>query len=343
LANNVKQQSKEPTPRETLPPPAAKKSSKKIQPKKAGKPSAASLITSQLIDDFDGAIQSGQLRQMTVLGGIPVDGDYSKLPRASNQTPIDQFWRFCDQFFKNISDEDLRWLDNRGDEFTPFLIPQLGRHYTTVWDEEARGIVGRNVKALGTVPTGDADVETANVTPSVPELEPLAQRILSALMHDDLMDTNMIESEEEPEEAPRGKHPTMKPASQSLESTQVKTKEEMLEIEDRVKNELLGLGLAAPEDIDSLHQTVSEQAQRAMDSSSSGYFHPGDDEVSKELLRLQDQLRSQIEVVARLKGMVKKYAVAWAAWQEWWNVKDMIEKWIEEFYNKKFVCLASNN
>jgi hypothetical protein len=212
--------------------------------------------------------------------GIPVDGDFSKLPRVRNQIPIEQFWKFCDQFFKNISEEDFKWLDDRGDNIEAFKIPHLREHFH---------------------PTTDATMEI--------DLQPLAKRIMSALIHDNLIDVNMLDITKSND--PFG---------------QFDTKLDTM-IEDRTKIELFRLGMLNPDLVNDTGSIVPIFTPEVD-------YHPGDDEVSKELIRLQDQLLTQIENVHAMKQIVKKHAIGWMAWQEWSTIKEMLDKWIEQLYNK---------
>ncbi|KAL2918028.1 Transcriptional regulator [Polyrhizophydium stewartii] len=67
---------------------------------------------------------------------LNLDGDFSMAKAPPNQIPIAQFWSFFEQYYRNMTEDDLRGLLTQGDMITPMLLPPLGRHYTQQWHEE---------------------------------------------------------------------------------------------------------------------------------------------------------------------------------------------------------------
>lgn len=52
-----------------------------------------------------------------------LDGDYSKVIKPSNQISVAEYWKYMDQYFRLLMDEDLKRLETPGDDFTPYIIP----------------------------------------------------------------------------------------------------------------------------------------------------------------------------------------------------------------------------
>lgn len=67
---------------------------------------------------------------------IEVKEDFSKAKAPTNQVPITTFYSSVDPYLRQIREEDLGWLEYDGDTVGPYVVPELGRHYTEQWEDE---------------------------------------------------------------------------------------------------------------------------------------------------------------------------------------------------------------
>ncbi|KAJ1966701.1 Transcriptional regulator, partial [Dimargaris xerosporica] len=83
-----------------------------------------------------------------------VNKDFSRT-RIASEVSITTFWTSIDPYFRQITENDLKFLREQGDMVTPFLTPTLGHHYTQVWAEEDREILaGLSAVQLNSVASG---------------------------------------------------------------------------------------------------------------------------------------------------------------------------------------------
>ncbi|KAJ3219300.1 Transcriptional regulator [Dinochytrium kinnereticum] len=231
-----------------------------------------------------------------------LEGDYSKAKAPPNQIPITQFWSFCDQqFFRPLQDEDFAFLDCRGDEITPFIVPLLGRHYLEQWADEEGAMLPQS-DSVAMKPNGFREYEEMEDTIFGGDiyLGSLTERVLSSLQEESLQMhvsefDNGIESRSKP---------------------QFRSVAEMMVLEDRLKNEIRFLGLLGDEEV--------EQDQ------------PDEDEIANELRRLQQELRSQILENTRRKQRLREIASYYRGWEQYNLVLDAMSKQIEADYLKRF-------
>lgn len=74
------------------------------------------------------------LRHLTA--GDPPDQDFSNA-KPTNQVNFSTFQAYAEPFIRPFTEEDVAFLKERGDRFTPYLIPQRGpRGYKEVWAAE---------------------------------------------------------------------------------------------------------------------------------------------------------------------------------------------------------------
>ncbi|KAJ3107201.1 Transcriptional regulator [Phlyctochytrium planicorne] len=226
---------------------------------------------------------------------IVIEGDYSKAKAPPNQIPIAQFWSFCDsQFFRALQDEDFAFLDNKGDEVTPFIVPLLGRHYLEQWAEEE----GAMMPQSDIVPSSEDIEDTIYGGDSY--LGSLTERVLSSLQ-EEAMQMHMNDFD-------NGLNDRMKPRPRSTA--------EIMVLEDRLKNEIRFLGLIGDEDMD------PDQKE--------------EDEITAELKRLQQELRTQVMENTRRKQRLKEAASFYRGWEQYNTVLDTLSKQIESDYLKRF-------
>ncbi|KAJ3194325.1 Transcriptional regulator [Irineochytrium annulatum] len=236
---------------------------------------------------------------------IIVEGDYSKAKAPPNQIPIAQFWGFCEpQFFRPLQDEDFRFLQDRGDEVTPYIIPLLGRHYLEQWAEEegamlpmfdvaaVKPAVGQNLREYEEM---DDTVYGGDVY-----LGSLTERILSSLREEGIQTHGAKTLEEDAKAKP----------------PKFRSTTEMMVLEDRLKNEIRYLGLLGDDN--------------------AGDGNAEDDEITAELRRLQSELKDFAAENNRKKERLREVAAFHRGWEQYNSVLDTISKQIEADYMKRF-------
>jgi hypothetical protein len=183
-------------------------------------------------------------------------------------------------------------------------MPPLGKHYLEQWAEED-----------GTILDGALPPDTKNLShKEYHQMDdvvyggdlyfgPLWERIMTAFLDDHSGDANSAFDKDLGE-------------GQGLPPLKDRTRTELSDLEELVKLELIHLGLLTdPIEIKS----------------------GGSDDISQELARLQTQLREQVQVNNRRKGIVYKKAKSWMAWQEYNTLVDEMNKQIESVFNRRFV------
>ncbi|OLL24181.1 hypothetical protein NEOLI_003561 [Neolecta irregularis DAH-3] len=116
--------------------------------------------------------------------GVPPMEDFSKA-KAMNPVAQQTFQASIDPYFRQFTEEDLGWLRDRGDQITPYIVPELGPHYTETWDDEDflrnSPPPSHSNQARGSIEQlTDEKLETDDIG-----VGPLTSRILSALLEDD--------------------------------------------------------------------------------------------------------------------------------------------------------------
>jgi transcriptional adapter 3 len=74
------------------------------------------------------------LRELTA--GDPPDADFSNA-KPSNQVNFSTFQTYIEPYIRPFTEEDVAFLKERGDRFTPYIIPERGtKHFREVWASE---------------------------------------------------------------------------------------------------------------------------------------------------------------------------------------------------------------
>nr|XP_029713754.1 transcriptional adapter 3-like [Aedes albopictus] len=194
------------------------------------------------------------------------DNSNNKLMLSKNDTP-NKFWMSAEPYCMPITHEDLKLLDDLLEEYSGPLIPpipELGPHYSTQWaaddikeeqDSSAKkvkgltnGDIGRKEKVMGEGITG-----------------PLTQRLVSALMEENLLpDCNSTSNENSNSSSDIG-HSNSRSAVSLLKNG--------ISIERRLRKELIEQGILDDDDMPKSQQ---------------------DDEILSEINRV----RTEIAVIA---------------------------------------------
>jgi hypothetical protein len=217
-------------------------------------------------------------------------GDYSKLKAQQNQIPISSFWTFMDQYFRPLNVEDLETLESNGDEVSPYLIPK-GKHYKTRWEEE-----DVKWKEMGEYFAAGLNKEYAETDECIVEgdinLGPFSERLIGSFIRDAVVPGELDEQ-------------IMKPRP--------RTRQELQLYEDRVKEELMCIGL------------IPHPSERL------------DNEIVNALQAAQTELRDQVRINRGRKRILRGIAEEYMAYQEYQNVLGEINKAVDSAYTKRFV------
>ncbi|KND01712.1 histone acetyltransferase NGG1 [Spizellomyces punctatus DAOM BR117] len=262
---------------------------------------------SSMVDSEDLGRQTPEIDdRMDGVTDIPVEGDYTKAKPIQNQIPIQTFWGFVDQFYRPLTEEDLKYLDAQGDEVTPYIVPGLGRPYKEQWaDEEAKFMSQLDAELSAASYSAPLGQEYNEINGAVHcgdvYFKPLSERIIASLLENRI--TSYI-----PPNSPMG--------ACDYDKISFRTNGDMMDLEQRMRNELRFIGL--------------------IDDDEEGAGNDEEDEISKDLRRLQAQLREQAAINRSRKQQLKEVAQKWMAWQEYNGVLEDINKNIEQAYTKRF-------
>jgi hypothetical protein len=176
----------------------------------------------------------------TILG-VPLDGDFTKLPKPQNQIPYDQFWRHADQFWRPLTEEDLAWLQSPGEQMQVYAIPPLGRPYAQQWDDEDRLLMSMSADptTARSLENSEYKLENDIIVPGDAVLGPFTERTLQALVQEDLLDTTSVLSQASDAETLVQPMPEYAP----------RTKQDLADLEERIKVELQYIDLAPPSEV----------------------------------------------------------------------------------------------
>ncbi|KAL9704048.1 hypothetical protein quinque_007566 [Culex quinquefasciatus] len=194
-----------------------------------------------------------------------LNADNSKLMLPKNDTP-NKFWMSVEPYCMSITHEDLKLLDDLLEEYSGPLIPpipELGPHYSTQWaaddikeeqdnSKKSKGLtngdVGKKEKVMGEGVTG-----------------PLTQRLVSALMEENLLPDCNSTSNENSNSSSDVAHNNSRSAVSLLKNG--------ISIERRLRKELIEQGILDDDDMPKSQQ---------------------DDEILSEINRV----RTEIAVIA---------------------------------------------
>ncbi|KAJ3327977.1 hypothetical protein HDU93_001729, partial [Gonapodya sp. JEL0774] len=269
------------------------------------------------------------------------DGDYSRVPKPTNQTPTDQFWRFADQYLRNITDEDMKWLGSKGEDRSLYMIPPLGRPYRQQWDEDDRQLrIGAGLPSTTSSippPLGPPQ-QVADLRPHLSNsardgtpvkeyvesndtvvdgdvyLGHFSERLMSALLQEGLMPAASGVGSGGAEQPDEGKADdgdrVLKGAGEG------RSRADLVSLEERLKWELREIGLIGDDDID--------------------WSTTEDDAVCVQLRSLQRQLQERVQANHARKLRVLEVARRWKGYQEYREVLDQLDRMLEQAYIRRF-------
>lgn len=283
------------------------------------------------------------LRELTA--GDPPDQDFSNA-KPNNQVNFSTFQTYVEPFIRPFTEEDVAFLKERGDRFTPYLIPARGtRGYKEVWAAEdgmdgiapPRKQEANPNEARGSMEDmNDDTAETDEVS-----MGPVMNRLLSIIRpqpnagakkeptEDAEGDTSMVNGDDSqpPEQATAGAEdanaqhkpvthlPPDAPRPLNLSSADYDT------IEQRAIQELRHIGFLGPNDV-------------------TDFPSQNDDEVAARLRTLQHELRRISRINNIRKARVLELTEERMAMQEYSNIADDLDNQVNAAYLKRNRSLA---
>ncbi|OLY80370.1 Chromatin-remodeling complexes subunit ngg1 [Smittium mucronatum] len=247
-----------------------------------------------------------------------VPNDYSKV-KVSAQIPANVFWAAMEYYLRPLTEDDCSFLENYGDpNFETAIIPK-GQHYILKWANEEYNQfpdLAQASKLKFSIqrimsPSKDAvkfednkpilldkldDSELVHPTIICP---PLTERLLSSLIDQRLLTNSDLE----------------KIKSFNKDQFNEDDYNEVPNLEDRIKQELVFLGAIDKKEID--------------------WTNTEDDEISVELRRLYQELKSQIETNNERKKTLLPIVKHYLGYQEFRSIIDELDKQIESNYSKR--------
>ncbi|KAJ1739291.1 Transcriptional regulator [Coemansia sp. RSA 1290] len=263
--------------------------------------------------------------------GTPVQDDFSRV-KVTNQVPIQTFWASLEPYFRNITDEDLAFLENTSEDQETFVIPKLGKFYAYKWAEEevahfpdhmhnsktrymAKSLLGSGTSSksrMNSSAAGDSLAMSLDTT----QLAPLTERIISALVAERLI----LNEGKAQSEAGDSNYDAFGIDYSVKEEEEIELRQRMLNggiasFEERLKRELQYIGILDDDDVD--------------------WDNRQDDEVCVTIRALQRQLREQKKINSMRKARLLPIAKEHIGYQEYTQVIDELDKQVEQCYIKR--------
>ena len=266
-----------------------------------------------------------------LIAGTPPNKDFSNAVKPNNQVQAHTFAGYLDGYLRPLKEEDIGFMNERGDRVTPFLMPRRGkRHYTEVWAEEDGAMVvdSASDKFSPNQPRGaidqmdDSMAETDQISGG-----PLLNRLLSTMRFEhrvppeernqtngDLPNgdlPNHANEQEESKTAPIASATALpdstKPPNSALTHAQ---------IDERLKMELRHIGFLSPE-----HEP--------------DYDAHYDDEVAERLRYLQSRLKEVSVLNGARKQRILELAEEQMAHQEYSTILEDLDSQVQQAYLKR--------
>lgn len=296
------------------------------------------------------------------LPGVIPDIDFSKI-KPTNQVQFATFQTFVENFFRNFTDDDLKFLKKNyvdvivpsnnsnghlSSNVNPFLMPKLGSLYTKVWNEEEQQegysttikepTIDHFTARGSNEKLNDDTLESENIS-----LGPLVSRLLSAMVQEnDIYNSasglGLLENETESEDKKQST------AISLLQQQQQPTKIPSVNVdfntlEDRLKTELKYIGLYnINPDEDEEGESMGNGNNDSKDfkhEDEPNWVNMEDDEVSQELRQLQGNLKQLVGKNNKRKRVLIPIIENQLSWQEYLSILDDLDKQVDQVYLKR--------
>ncbi|KAH3671213.1 hypothetical protein WICMUC_004730 [Wickerhamomyces mucosus] len=284
------------------------------------------------------------------LPGIIPNVDFSK-SKPNNQVQFTTFQTVIENYFRNYAEDDLKFLKKTSvdtgiadykPELTPFLIPKLGELYSKVWNAEE---LQENYTSINKEPTidnfkpkgtsnelSDDILDSENLS-----LGPLVSRLLSAVIRDsdeltsaNLNDNGTNDNDDDYDSANKITTITALPQQQGWKVSSVNIDYETLE--ERLKRELKFVGLY---NVNPDGDGEDDDENKDLKEDSPNWLNIQDDEISKELRNLQQQLKTVVKKNNKRKKALLPVIEKQLAWQEYLSILDDLDKQVDQVYLKR--------
>ncbi|EJD06223.1 uncharacterized protein FOMMEDRAFT_166470 [Fomitiporia mediterranea MF3/22] len=259
---------------------------------------------------------------------IEVKEDFSKAKAPQSQVPITTFYTSIEPWLRPIREEDIGWLEYDGDTSGPYIMPELGRHYTEQWEDEDMQIYGGVPSALDfTASRNAAAISNSGAPPNAPltkwdattlsdadlatdkGLGPVSERLVSSLLAD--KDQSAYKTYKELEEAHEAKASTS--GSSSNGPPYPKEKVVVPELEQRTLGFVQSWGLI---------------------DSEPDFSNSVDDQISIALRQAQRQFREVAATNKARRMRLVELARERLAYQEYVDMRETLDKNILSTYTK---------
>ncbi|KAL9126330.1 MAG: hypothetical protein Q9217_004595 [Psora testacea] len=286
-----------------------------------------------------------------LIAGTPPNKDFSNAVKPNNQVQAHTFASYLDGYLRPLREEDIGFLNERGDRVTPFLMPPRGkRHYTEIWAEED-GSMSLDMPQQDRLPPNQPRGSLEDMDDEVAETDqvsggPLLSRLLStmrfehrALISEDKPQANGIPNgsgestlvnvdlpnganheAEPPQETNNGNKPAPIPSAtilpeNSRPSANTPTPSHA-QIDERLKAELRHIGFLSADD-------------------EPDYDAHLDDEVAERLRWLQEKLRRVSMLNGARKRRILELAEEQLAYQEYSTILEDLDSQVQQAYLKR--------
>ncbi|KAI7880414.1 hypothetical protein K492DRAFT_147147 [Lichtheimia hyalospora FSU 10163] len=277
--------------------------------------------------------------------------------KAKDQVPVTTFWGAMDYYFRQLTEDDRKFLLEKGDDVKPFLIPPLGQHYLETWANEEANVVppnsthtrGRSNSPAPNNRIPDPDISmTGNGASSSSETLPpervrylkqgeamtddylltddlscgsLTERLLSSLVLEDLVDVSEIKAmaseEEEEDDDPMD---TDSVSSYSGGRT------------------ITELAPGPPDDIIDFEERLKRELRYAglFTDDDIDWNAREDDEICAELRKLGRELEEQARINEHRKSKLLEVVDQQLQYEQYRSVLDTYDQQVEQCYAKRF-------
>ncbi|KAL1926714.1 hypothetical protein VTP01DRAFT_5609 [Rhizomucor pusillus] len=270
--------------------------------------------------------------------------------KPKDQVPIMTFWSALEPYFRPLTEDDRKFLLEKGDDVQPYLLPPLGRHYREVWADEDRGISPHSSSSSSSRPGSplnrrdDAQKsEKGDIASNEPPARylrsnvqmsedylltedlscgSLSERLLSSLVIEDIVDADELKAliaendVGDSEGMAVDAEDTIHKEGRTIVELSYEAPEEVVHFEERLKRELRYAGLFGDDDVD--------------------WNAREDDEICAEIRRLGRELKEQVETNEFRKKRLLEVVDQQLQYEQYRSVLDTLDAQVEQAYAKRF-------
>ncbi|SCV04681.1 LAMI_0H18228g1_1 [Lachancea mirantina] len=303
-------------------------------------------------------------------GEIP-DMDFSR-PKPANQIQFNTFLASIDGFFREFTEEDVKFLKAKflippnllierayDPEVTPYVIPKLGTLYTDTWAKEDSN---QNIGNVSPPPVSHrssilpkksgSDICDELLDTEEISCGPLVSRVLSAILKDETNETENIDIKAERSSQTADDLAAVPPSSALTLNTSHGELDEIRNLSSASTSALPQQQGWKVSSINLDYPTFEERLKRELKyvgiymnlPRDDGLGNGGDpdwlngredDEISTELRELQSELRHVVRKNSQRKAALIPLVTQRLAWQEYSSILDDLDKQVDQAYIKR--------